>query len=405
MSRFVAALLAVLALPSSALAVTEQEAEALGGEAYLYGFPLLEFERMRATLPCNAFAHATRFATPADRDIVAPNNDTLYSSAFLDLRKGPVVLRHPAMGKRYFSFQFLDPYTNTVGYVGSRTTGSKAGRFVLTKKKYGAKRLWVIGRTLATDTPKDRRRALRLMRRYRLDGARCTPPAEQPELSGLGFLDALAAAMADSPPPAGQEEILDRIAAARAEQPDALARGVDASAASLPGAALAQVLQGAAAAGGWATPLPIIGDYGTDFTYSAGVAALGLGANTPDEAMYPTALLDSDGQLLSGAHRYRITFAQEPPARAFWSLTMYDLDGFLVRNAARRYAIGDSHPPLRRRADGSVVVVIQSERPTEPGVNWLPPPAGPFRLNLRLYVPTQAALGGDWKPPPVVRTD
>jgi hypothetical protein len=173
-------LAAIALLPTApAAAVTTEEAAALGQEAYLYGFPLLETLRVRSTgtsvrcpdteghAPVNALSVTRGFAGPKDRDVVAPNVDTLYTIAFLDLGKGPVVLRHPAMGRRYFDFQFLDPYTNTVGYIGTRTTGSKAGRFVLTRKRFGARRLWMIGRTLATDRP-DQRRALKLMDRYRL---------------------------------------------------------------------------------------------------------------------------------------------------------------------------------------------------------------------------------------------
>ena len=106
-----------------------------------------------------------------------------------------------------------------------------------------------------------------------------------------------------------------------------------------------------------------------------------------------------------GANRYRLTFApgEEPPAQAFWSLTLYDEDGYLVSNATRRHAIGNSHPPLARRADGTIVVAVQRDRPTEAGVNWLPAPAGGFRLNLRLYRPRASALSGAWKPPPVER--
>jgi hypothetical protein len=137
----------------------------------------------------------------------------------------------------------------------------------------------------------------------------------------------------------------------------------------------------------------------------AGVAVLGLGANTPVEALYPTAYTDAGGQLLDGSHAYRLVFAngQVPPVRAFWSLTIYDNDGNLIANPSNRYAIGSSHPPVVKRADGSVVVVVQRRRPPENGVNWLPAPAGRFRLNLRLYRPAAAALTGAWLPPPIQR--
>ncbi|HSD75859.1 MAG TPA: DUF1214 domain-containing protein, partial [Solirubrobacteraceae bacterium] len=155
----------------------------------------------------------------------------------------------------------------------------------------------------------------------------------------------------------------------------------------------------------WYTPDADIGDYGTDYALRAEIAVAGLGANTPAEATYPIALADGDGRLLDGGQRYTVSFGpgEQPPVRAFWSLTMYTLDGYLVPHAARVHAVGSTHPPLVERADGSVVVAIQRERPADATVNWLPPPAGPFRLNLRLYWPRRPALSGRWRPPPVVR--
>ena len=158
----------------------------------------------------------------------------------------------------------------------------------------------------------------------------------------------------------------------------ALVSGVNDTARALPDVARTTVTQQALANQGWAIPNPIIGDYGTDYTYRAGVAVIGLGANTPVESVYPTAFGDADGRPFDGASRYRLTFppGQPPPARAFWSLTMYDEDGYLVANPQNRYAVGDSHPPLRRRPDGSIVIVLQRTAPTEEDVNWLPTPPG-----------------------------
>jgi len=129
-----------------------------------------------------------------------------------------------------------------------------------------------------------------------------------------------------------------------------------------------------------------------------------LGANTPAEATYPVGLTDIKGKLFDGGTSYRMTFkkGQLPPAKAFWSLTMYDGNGYLVANSIHRYAIGSSHPPLVTRKDGSVVVAIQHTRPTASGVNWLPAPLGNFRLNLRIYRPAKRVLTGGWRPPPVI---
>jgi hypothetical protein len=265
------------------------------------------------------------------------------------------------------------------------------------------------------------------MRRYRL-----TPPGGAPDLGGCrpnrpraartptgqAFLDALGRALRDNPPPARDRAVLRRLAQAgigpgrtpseAGLAPDvlsALVAGVNSTAQALPEVARNTVTQQALTNQGWAIPNPIIGDYGTDYTYRAGVAVIGLGANTPVESVYPTAFGDADGRPFDGASRYRLTFppGQPPPARAFWSLTLYDEDGYLVANPQHRYAVGDSHPPLRRQADGSIVIVLQRSAPAESGVNWLPTPAGRFRINLRLYLPERSVLDGRWRPPPVQR--
>ena len=440
------------ALAHAAAAVTPAQAAALGKQAYLYGFPLLSIQRVTRTqtsvscpdglgdAPLNAFSTSTRFAGPSDRTVIAPNVDTLYSLAHVDLGRGPVVLGHPNMGRRFFVFELLDPYTNVIGYIGSRTTGSAAGRFAITWTGHPGRRLpqttvirsryrrvWVIGRTLAGDRA-DQRRAVALMRRYTLTppgGARrfapgCRPgkPVAATTPTGLAFLDALGVALARNPPPARDAPLMARLrsvgvgpglrpqrAGLASPVLAALTAGVTQEATALVGGAKAAVLQSAVSDHGWYTPPANIGSYGTDYLYRAQVAALGLGANTPAEATYPIALTDGTGRLLDGANAgYSLVFArgQIPPARAFWSLTMYSESGFLVANPIDRYAIGSSHPPLRRRSDGSIVVIISHARPSQRDVNWLPAPAAPFRLNLRLYWPRAAALNGRWRPPPIM---
>src|SRR3954454_24382666 len=200
MARLLVALAVLLALASAAdsakgaAAPTRDEAVQAGRDAFLYGFPLIDFLRIRrentsvrapderGNAPINFFSHAPKFAEPRDRTVVAPNVDTLYSIAQVDLGKGPIVLSHPSMGRRYFVFELVEPYTNVVGYVGTRTTGRKAARFALTwpgrknaKPPRGVRtvrspyrRLWVIGRTLTTAKPSDLRAARNLQRRYEL---------------------------------------------------------------------------------------------------------------------------------------------------------------------------------------------------------------------------------------------
>jgi hypothetical protein len=442
---------AASAAPAGAQApVSAAQAEALGHEAYRYGVPLLEFLRIRREMssvkaddgegnaPINVIANASGFARPSDRTVVAPNHDTLYSLSQLDLGRGPIVLSHPSMGTRYFDFEFLDPYTNVIGYVGTRTTGTRAARFQIAwtekpgerirgvpviRSKY--RRVWMIGRTLATDSPADQDRAHAKMRRYRLSpsprtrGRRPGEPSKHPlPTDGRAWLDALGKALAENPPPARDRPLLKRLQAVGvgpglspagaglpADVLEALDRGVEAEAAELPNSSRIAVLTRAIANGGWLTLDPHVGRYGTNYLLRAQLAILGIGANTPEEAVYPTALADSTGALLTGANRYRLVFRRGhlPPARAFWSITMYDFDGFLVRNSAHRYSLGPTHPPLVRRADGSVVIAVQRSRPAERDVNWLPAPAGGFRLSLRLYSPKPAVLSGRWNPPPLER--
>lgn len=455
-----APLVAALAYASSAAAVqprdvTYQQAVTLAGQAYRYGFPLMEFLRVEAAetsvrapdhagdAPLNTFANALRFARPQDRTVVAPNVDTLYSLAHLDLGKGPIVLEHPSMGRRYFVFELVDPYTNVIGYVGSRTTGSAAGRFAITWTAHPGKRVrgvrvirshyrrvWVIGRTLVNGHPADLRRAQALMRRYALvplsrlanppRPRRGKPgkPRNPTEPTGLAFFDALGRALAQNPPPARDRPLLTQLAQvgigpglspSHENLPAAVLQGLRdgfaQASAALPTTAKLDALTWAKANDGWAIAPPQIGEYGTDYDFRAVIAQVGLGANTPPEAVYPTALADSSGALLNGAHSYRITFrrGQTPPNRAFWSLTMYDLNGFLVANPQHRYAVGSTHPPLVKQSDGSIVIVLQHSRPAGNGVNWLPAPSGAFRLSLRVYRPTRAVLDGRWKPPPIER--
>jgi hypothetical protein len=453
-----AVLAAVAALAATANAGTTSptagEAEQLGRDAYRYGLPLMEFMRVRreqtsvacpdgrGNSPVNSFSNARHFPGPEDDTVVAPNTDTLYSIAHVDLSHGPIVLSHPNMGKRYFSFELLDPYTNVIDFIGTRETGSQAGRFAIEwrdkrarrkppmpviKSRY--RRVWIIGRTLATDRA-DQRKAYRKMKRYRLarlhrDTKRfpkdCDPgePATYPTpTDGKAFIAKLDRRLAANPPPRRDDPLLDGLAplgvgpGLSPEEaglaPDVLAAlydGVSSEAASFPTTVRLNILQDSIAAGGWLLPAPNIGDYGTDYDFRATIATVGLGANTPDEAIYPIALTDSTGALLNGANDYTLTFApgEEPPTKYFWSLTMYDANGYLVDNPIDRYSLGPSHPPLVTRPDGSIVVAIQHDEPAADDVNWLPAPSGGFRLNLRLYGPRKAALTGAWTPPPVVK--
>lgn len=446
---------AVGASAASAQVASPEQARELGKQAYDYGFPLLDMLRIRremTSVPCpdghgnaplNTLANASKYATPNDRTVVAPNTDTLYSLSQLDLRKGPVILRHPDMGDRFFDFELVDPYTNVIGYVGTRTTGSDHGRFAIVwngakkKVKPGIKvirskyrRVWLIGRTLAGDAA-DQAKAYDLMKRYKLTRrngekfrlpddcyrGKGTPQKYPLPTTGPQFVQALNRALTKNPPPQRDDPFLAelaRVGIGPGPLPEiglppeilaALYEGIEQEAAELPITTKLDFVRQSVAAKGWIFAKSNIGAYGTDYLTRARIAVVGIGANTPEEAVYPATLTDSDGVLLDGANDYRMVIpaGAMPPARYFWSLTIYDREGFLTANSINRYSLGPSHPPLIKQPDGSIVVAIGDDPPAEADVNWLPAPPGGFRLIMRLYGPRKSVLNGNWRPSPVVK--
>jgi len=412
-------------------------------QAYIYGYPLMEYQRVRQAVgTVNTLHSLTSFANP-DVDPIwraigggkRPNVDTFYTLAELDLSHGPVVLSVPDMGSRYFSFQLTDPYTNVSSYIGSRTTGYGPGKYAITwtggpqTEIPGAQTVLVpytsmlaLGRTLAGDEA-DQQQAIAVMKQYALEptGGAVDPVIDIPG-TGLGYLDAISAAMEINPPPAADAPALAsmarigvgpglRVADAHLGLLSMLAAdlAVRATAALLP--LLTSLNQYAAAVQnrGWATPDPAIGDYGTEYLLRAGVAEAGLLANTPDEAVYSAGLLDKNLLPLNGfgPGYYLLHFApgKEPPAGAFWSVTVYDSAGNLVPNAQQRYDVSSSRPDeLVRQPDGSVDIVFAPQDPHVPGANWLKVPACEgFSAYLRVYVPGESVLDGTWMAPAIQR--
>ena len=411
-------------------------------EAYVWGAPLVAMSRTRARLICiapvNRLLNVPRLSTPADRTVVAPNVDTLYSTAWLDLRSGPVTLEVPAMPDRYYVFQLLDMYTNTFANVGTRTTGRDAGRFAIAGPGWHGRvpagtrllrsptpDMWLLGRTLVRG-PDDVPNVLAIQRRYVLTPPTPptpTPPADCTNLKspqdllsdgGVAFLDELGRVMAADPPPARDALLVRQLARAgigAGRTPstgtdgtvlDGLQRGLVAGQAFVARQASAPQ----APVGGWTTNRDI-GTYGSRFVTRAVVARNGLAANVPEESVYYRAAQDAAGARLDGRNRYRIHFApgQLPPVRdlGFWSITMYDETFFLVDNPIDRYAVGDRTPGLARNADGSLDVYVGNTPPAGHESNWLPAPATPFTLAMRVYLPTAAVLDETWQPPTILK--
>lgn len=415
----------------------------LAAQAYIYGYPLMEYERVRSEAPSlNTLINLTSFANP-DVDPIwkaigggkRPNVDTFYSLAELDLSGGPVVLSIPDMGDRYFSFQLTDPYTNVTGYIGSRTTGPGPGTYAITwtggpavtvpgavvvEVPYAS--MMMLGRTLAGNEP-DQQSAVSLIRQYTLTPTGPTGPNDAvlpANASGIAYLNGISDAMTQNPPPAADDPELAKLArigvgvglqvADAGLGPLSLLAAdlsVKLTAALLPSLAQLQQWVSALQNHGWAIPNANIGDFGTDYLFRAGVAEVGLVANTQDEAMYEAGLLDSWYLPLFTFlpfKTYTLHFAagQTPPADAFWSITVYDGNGNLVPNAEGRYSVSSSRPEeLVYRPDGSVDIIFSRTDPGDPGANWLMAPLGSFSAYLRMYVPEQSALDREWLPPPI----
>jgi hypothetical protein len=436
---------AVKAATMSEALAREEQAYSIGLQAFVYGYPAIELLRIRERavfdpknaerVPMNTFKHRRALLDATMRTVVAPNNDTLYSSAWLDLSAGPLLLEVPDTHGRYYVMQFMDAFTNNFAYVGSRTTGSAAGRYAIVPPGWqgslpaGVKRIeapgeqvWLLGRTLV-DGPADLAAVHALQDQYRLTplvsptAPRASDlPHYQPG-EPLKFFEMLNAVLRDNPPPADEAGLMALFAHI------GVGSGQHFDVSSLD-AATAAGLRRALQAGpqllmalpdhrpqvnGWLAFSPHTGRFGRDYLYRAQIAKIAIAANDPAEAHNFTTQQDAQGQPLQGRHRYVLHFApgQTPPVNAFWSVTMYELPGgFFVDNADKRYALGDRTPGLRRNADGSLDVLLQREAPPEAQrANWLPAPEGDFELALRCYGPKPEIVDGRWLPPRVTRID
>lgn len=439
------------ALLLATCAFAQSDLEQIATDAYIYAYPLVIMDVTRevsvARAPLNHFLHAQAFPDYSFRAVVRPNADTLYSAAWLDLTAEPVIMDVPDTKGRYYVMQIMDAWTNTFAAPGSRTTGNAQGHFAITgpgwrgklpagvrQYKSPSNMVWMIGR-IQTNTPSDYafvhslQRGLRL---YPLSAWGQPPPANPPpapppprmgrtplqelgEMKADAFFERFAKLLSANPPLAADGPMVAKLkqlgivpgrpfAFANLDPAvrQALERGREQGQRQL----LANPDTLGSRNNGWTTLLKI-GAYGTDYRMRAAIARMGLGANLPEDAVYPLAMTDAAGQPFDGKKRYLLHFEkhQLPPVKAFWSLTAYDSRGFFTENAIGRYAIGD-RDKLRFNPDGSLDIYIQHDRPApsnEP--NWLPVAAEGFNLALRLYWPDSAILNGTWNVPAIRSVD
>ena len=426
----------------------DKDAEAfrtVAAEVFDFLFPivLMDVTRRKATgvddgkpgnAPLNKWSHFKEFVSPQfSKTVVRPNLDTLYSTAWIDLRHGPVVIHKPRI-ERYHVIQFLDMWTETFATLGSRTTGNQEEDFLLVGPSYDAsyddvdglrvvlastEMCWVIARIEAKDDPSDRELVNLLQDELKilpfgdneLFSKTCHRAIdEEPlkfinSLSGLEFFEYGLELMKKHSPHVSDQPMLfraerhgffpglrDRIDHSLVEALDAVkAEGIMKLVAALRNAPTDEH--------GWVMFTTSIGSFGTDYTQRAMIALAGVGANKPEDAVYPILTRDEDGEVPNGEHVYELTFApgETPPAGAFWSVTAYDAGGFLVGNSIDRYRLG-SEDELEFNEDGSLTLLVGHE-PQDPESNWLPVSAGSLGLTLRIYDPAREVLSGEWHAP------
>jgi hypothetical protein len=437
-----------------AQALSDDEAFKIGTEAYVYGYPLVTMEMTRRVMtnviasqgahaPMGQFLLMRTYPDAAFRDITAPNADTLYSTAWLDVGKEPYVLSLPDEKGRYFLMPMLSGWTDVFAVPGKRTTGTKAQTYAISGPNWsgrlpeGVKELrsptsmvWILGRTYCTGTPEDYKACHAVMDMYHLVplsafGKPYTPPAGKVDptidmktavreqvnrMDAAAYFKLLAALMKDNPPAKKDAPMVSRMAKIGVTPGSFDASKLPAAATGrIPKAAQDQIMGHFKDAGsdinGW-TFSTKTGLYGTSYLQRAFITAIGLGANRPQDAVYPTSEVDADGKPFSGAHRYVMHFpkGQTPPADGFWSITMYDAEYFFVANPLNRYDVSPRNT-FKVNDDGSLDIYIQNESPgKDKEANWLPAPKGKFILMMRLYWPREtnpSIIDGTWKPPAV----
>jgi hypothetical protein len=439
-------------------ASVEREIEAIAIEAYVYAYPLVTMEITRRQMtnlpvgarpgfgPANQFSHIGAFPDADFKAVVRPNFDTLYSSAWLDLSQGPMIVSAPDTRGRYYMLPMLDMWTDVFAVPGKRTTGTLAARFLVAPPGWRGEApdgmetihaptptAWIIGRT-QTNGPADYDAVHAIQAGFTVsplagsdDGTPSgdpqpdpsvdmqTPPLDQVNaMSGPDYFAFAAELMKRHPPHRTDWSTVARIRRIGLRPGQSFDYGaLDAPARDAVDVAPQQALdlmhqalpRLARVTNGWQMNTDSMGVYGNFYLKRAIVSMVGLGANQPEDAIYPLNAADADGQPLNGDNDYVLHFDAHtlPPVGAFWSVTMYDSDGFQAANPINRFAIGD-RDDLAYNDDGSLDLFLQHDSPgAERESNWLPAPRGPLGVTMRLYAPAPEALDGRWNPPAIRR--
>jgi hypothetical protein len=430
----------------------------LATDAYIFGYPLVTMEMTRRNItnvaapeggmhaPMGQIIKLREYPDPSFKDVTAPNADTLYTTAFFEVGKEPWVLSIPDMKDRYYLMPMLDGWTTVFQVPGKRTTGTGAQTYAITGpgwsgelpsgvKEYKSPTniVWLLGRIYCTGTPEDYAAVHKLQDECKLVplssyGKPYTPPPgtvdpsidmkmpvrdQVNRMDAVEFFTLLCKLMKDNPPAAEDAPQLAKFAKI------GIVAGQDFDPSKLKADFVKRVPEVSndrillqfkinkevKDENGWGFTTKT-GIYGTDYLMRAFITAIGLGANRPQDAVYPTSQKDADGHKYNGANKYVMHFpkGQLPPAKGFWSVTMYNSAYFFVSNPINRYSISPRQD-LKSNPDGSTDIYIQKDSPgQDKEANWLPAPEGDFILMMRMYWPEEtnpSIIDGSWKVPPV----
>ena len=436
--------------------ISEQEAYAIAREAFCYFYPLITMDITRKQCtnvkagskpgfgPMNQFTHMRAYPGADFKTVVRPNFDTLYSIAWLDMTKEPMIVSVPDTNDRYYLLPMLDMWSDVFASPGWRTSGTTAKHFLVAPQSWTGKlpenveRIvssspysWIVGRT-KTDGPGDYpavhkvqdgfvvtplskwgKEPVAISAQIDPDVDMKTPPLEQVnKMDATTYFGYAADLMKLHAPHITDWSIICRmkrigiepgksfdVSKLDSKTKQAIERGTADELKSM--VALLPTL--GREVNGWRMNTDTMGVYGDYYLKRAIVTMVGLGANQPEDAIYPINFTDADGKPVDGSNNYVLHFSKEelPPVEAFWSITMYDKDGFQAANAINRFAIS-SWMPLKTNSDGSLDIYLQNENPgSDKEANWLPAPKGVLGITMRLYAPKLKALTGDWNPPPI----
>jgi hypothetical protein len=447
---------------------SSNKSEDIATLAYIWGFPLVTMERQFNFVtspnvapgpgrgPANTISCARELVNASFTDVVTPNADTLYCQTQFDLKNEPVVLVVPPIADRYYSFQFLDAYTNDYAYTGLRTTGSTGGTYLIAGPDWKGQvpegmteiwtptnLAWLVNRILVkgpADVPNVNaiQDQISVKPLSEFQGNTTTTPLSsttttaattqtnasnevpigpQPNLiapTGIEIYDEIGKAMIGNPLNPPDPVLVTKLASIgigpgkvpSTESNDTIKTALQTGITEGQKLIDSKVANIGTVVNGWLVNAQY-GVFGTDYLFRAATAQLGLGANIAQEALYPGSFTDIEGMPLNGTNNYVIHFnpGQTPPVDGFWSISMYNDKSLFVDNPINRYNIGKYTEGLKNNTDGSLDIYIQNANPgADKESNWLPAPQGGFNLVMRMYLPQPQVLNGTYQYPTIQPT-